>query len=167
LNFSIALFLPFSYNLYLLCSDDEEPPTYATTVPPPSPVAIDEPVEPDVAPRATGSGVKKVPQTRHLKCTKKAKEAEVSLEAHASIVSSDDVSNSSFLSFLSYTFTLTHFFFSGFSEEIYCPGHRVCGVPKGCKSFRRYNFDVQSPLVFCTLSFVIYMIPYRLLMQLL
>jgi hypothetical protein len=119
--------LPCFYNLYLLCSDDEEPPTYATAIPPPSPVAIDEPVEPDVAPRATRSGVKKVPQTRHSKRSKKAKEAEVSLEAHASTVSSDDVSNSSFPSFLSCTSALTHFFFSGFSEEIYCPGHRVCG----------------------------------------
>jgi hypothetical protein len=140
------LFLPYFYNLYLLCSDDEEPPTYATAVPPPSPVAIDEPVEPDVAPRATRSGVKKVPQTRHSKRSKKAKEAEVSLEAHASTVSSDDVSNSSSPSFLLCTSTLTHFFLSGFSEEIYRPGHGVCGVPKGCKSFRRYNFDVQSPL---------------------
>jgi hypothetical protein len=52
------------------------------------------------------------------------------------------VSNSSLLAFHSCTSTLTHFFFSGFSEEIYRPGHRVCGVPKGCESFRRCNFDV-------------------------
>jgi hypothetical protein len=104
------LFLPCFCNLYLSCSDDEETPTYATAAPPPSPTAIDEPIEPDVAPRATRSGVKKVPQTRYSKRSKKAKEAEVSLEADAPTVSSDDVSNSSFPSFISRTSTLTHFF---------------------------------------------------------
>jgi hypothetical protein len=54
--------------------------------------------------------VKKVPQARYPKCSKKAKEADVSLEAHASTVSPDDVSNSSLLAFLSCTSTLTHFF---------------------------------------------------------
>jgi hypothetical protein len=29
----------------------------------------------------------------------------------------------------------------------------MCGVPKGCESFRRYTFDVQSILFFCLLSF--------------
>jgi hypothetical protein len=111
--------------------------------------------------------VKKVPQARYPKRSKKAKEGEVSLEAHVSTVSSDDVSNSSFPSFLSCISALTYFFFSGSSEEIYCPGHRVCRVPKGCKSFRRYDFDIQSPFVFCILSFIVYLIPYRLLMQLL
>jgi hypothetical protein len=102
LIFSIALFLPLAYNLYFSCSDDEEPPTCATAVPPPSPVAVDEPVEPDVAPRTTRASVKKVSQTqaRNLKRAKKTKEVEVSLEAHVSTVSSDDVSDSfSLLSF--------------------------------------------------------------------
>jgi hypothetical protein len=107
------LFFPFVYNLYFSCSDDEEPPTHATAVPPPSPVAVDEPVEPDVAPRTTRASVKKISQTqaRNLKRAKKTKEPEVSLEAHASIVSSDDVSNSSFPSFLLCTSTLTLFVF--------------------------------------------------------
>jgi hypothetical protein len=35
--------------------------------------------------------MKKVPQARNLKRSKKAKETDVSLEAHASTVSSDDV----------------------------------------------------------------------------
>jgi hypothetical protein len=78
--------------------------------PPTSPVATDEPIEPDVAPRATRSSVKKVPQARYPKRSKKAKETDVSLEAHASTVSSDDVSNSSLLAFLSYTPALTHSF---------------------------------------------------------
>jgi hypothetical protein len=90
------LFLPLGYNSYFLCSDDEEPPTCATAVPPPSAVAVDEPVEPDVAPRTTRASVKKVSQAqaRNLKRAKKTKEAEVSLEAHVFSVSSDDVSDS-------------------------------------------------------------------------
>jgi hypothetical protein len=54
--------------------------------------------------------VKKVPQARYPKRSKKAKEADVSLEAHASTVSPDDVSNSSLLAFHSYTLALTHSF---------------------------------------------------------
>jgi hypothetical protein len=105
-------------------------------------LATDDPVEPYVAPRTTRASVKKVSQTqaRAIKRAKKTKEAEVSLEAHVSAVSSDDVSNSSFPSF-----PLMHFYsytllLSGFGKEIYRPGHGVRGVPKGCKSFRRYNF---------------------------
>jgi hypothetical protein len=29
----------------------------------------------------------------------------------------------------------------------------MCGVPKGCESFRRYNFDIQSLLFLCALCF--------------
>jgi hypothetical protein len=54
--------------------------------------------------------VKKVPQARYSKRSKKAKEADVSLEAHVSAVSSDDVSTSSLLALFSCTSTLTHFF---------------------------------------------------------
>jgi hypothetical protein len=54
--------------------------------------------------------VKKVPQARYPKCSKKAKETDASLEAHASTVSPDDVSNSSLLAFHSYTPALTHSF---------------------------------------------------------
>jgi hypothetical protein len=100
--------------------------------------------------------VKKVSQTqaRNQKRAKKTKEAEVSLEAHVSTVSSDDVSDSFFPSFLSRTSTLTLFYFlPGFGEEIYHPGHGVCGVPKGCKSFRRYNFDIHLIPFFCIFSF--------------
>jgi hypothetical protein len=84
------------HNLLLSCSDDEEPPTYAMAA---SPAAPDEPAKPDVAPRTTRSSVKKVSQAqaRNLKRAKKAKETDVSLEAHVSMVSSDDVSDSFFL----------------------------------------------------------------------
>ena len=109
--------------MYLLCSDDEEPPTCATVAPPPSPAAIDEPVEPYVAPRTTRSGVKKVPQTRQSKRSKKAKEAEVSLEAHASTVSSDDVSVFSLLTVRSYISFSDMLFSSGFGKEIHRLGH--------------------------------------------
>jgi hypothetical protein len=87
------------------CSDDEEPPAYATAAPSISPAAIEEPDEPAVAVRSTRSTVRKVPQsqTRHTKRVKKTKEAEVSLEAHASAVSSDDVSDPFLLLFFLYS----------------------------------------------------------------
>jgi hypothetical protein len=119
-------------------------------------MAIDEPVEPDFAPRTIRASVKKVSQAqaRGQKRAKKTKEAEVSLEAHVSSVSSDDVSDSFFPSFLSCTSALTLFYFlSGFGEEVYHPGHGVCGVPKGCESFRRYNFDTYLVPFFCIFSF--------------
>jgi hypothetical protein len=43
--------------------------------------------------RVTRASVKKIPMTRSLNRSKKAKEADVSLEAHESAVSPDDVSN--------------------------------------------------------------------------
>jgi hypothetical protein len=95
----------------LSCSDDEEPPAYATAAPSISPAAIEEPDEPAVAVRTTRFTVRKVPQTRALKRAKKAKEAEVSLEAHASAVSSDDVSDSFVPSFLSCNSSLTPLFY--------------------------------------------------------
>jgi hypothetical protein len=60
-------------------------------------VIADEPsaqeIEPVVqAPRTTRASVKKVPVTRSTKLSKRSKEADVSLEAHESAVSPDDVS---------------------------------------------------------------------------
>jgi hypothetical protein len=57
------------------------------------PVIDDEPPAQEIAPRTTRASVKKVPVTRSLKRSKKAKEADVSLEAHESAVSPDDVSD--------------------------------------------------------------------------
>jgi hypothetical protein len=99
------------HNLFSSYRDDEEPPTYAIAGPPTSPAAADEPAEPDVAPRVTRASVKKVPQARNPKRSKKAKETDVSLEAHASTVSPDDVSNFFLLAFLAYTRSLTRSFF--------------------------------------------------------
>jgi hypothetical protein len=74
------------------------------------PAAADEPAEPYIAPRVTRASVKKIPQARNLKRSKKAKEIDVSLETHASTVSPNDVSNFSLLAFLAYTCALTRFF---------------------------------------------------------
>jgi hypothetical protein len=78
-------------------SDDEEPQRDAATAPSTQTVIADEPsvqeFEPAVqAPRTTRASVKKVPVTRSTKWSKKSKEADVSLEAHESAVSPDDVS---------------------------------------------------------------------------
>jgi hypothetical protein len=118
-------------------------------------VATDEPAKPAVAVRTTRASGKKVSQTqaRNLKRAKKAKEADVSLEAHVSSISSDDVSDSSLPAFLLHTPSLTCSFPSGFSKEIYRLGHRMRRVPKGCESFQRYNFDVQSLLFLFALCF--------------
>jgi hypothetical protein len=78
---------------FLLYRDDEEPPKDDTTAPSMSPVTAAEPTELVVAPRVTRASVKKVPKTRSNKRSKKAKEPDVSLEAHASTVSPNDVSN--------------------------------------------------------------------------
>jgi hypothetical protein len=102
--------------------------------PPTSPVATDEPIEPDAAPRATRSSVKKVAQARYPKRSKKAKETDVSLEAHASTVSSDDVSNSSLLAFLSCTSTLTHFFSQALVKRFIALGTECAGYLKVAKA---------------------------------
>jgi hypothetical protein len=80
--------------LFSSCRDDEEPPKDGIAAPSISPATADEPAKPDIAPRVTRASVKKIPQTRNLRRSKKAKETNISLEAHASTVSPDDVSNS-------------------------------------------------------------------------
>jgi hypothetical protein len=88
-------------------------------------VAPNEPAELDVAPRITRASVKKISQTkaRNQKRAKKAKETDVSLEAHVPMVSSDDVSDSSLPSFLLSTRFPDMLFSSGFNEEIHRLGH--------------------------------------------
>jgi hypothetical protein len=81
-----------------LCSDDEDPKRDAATAPSAEDITTDEPpvqeAEPAVkslkVPRAS---IKKVPVTRSAKRSKKSKETDVSLEAHESAGSPDDVSN--------------------------------------------------------------------------
>jgi hypothetical protein len=110
--------------------------------------------------------VKKVPQARYSKRSKKAKEANISLEAHAPTVSPDDVSNFSLLAFHSCISTLTHFFFQALVKRFIALGTECAGYLKVAKASEGITFAVQSPLVFCTLSFVIYLTHCRLLMQL-
>jgi hypothetical protein len=78
---------------FSFCRDDEEPPKDAPAAPSTSPATVDEPVEQEVAARVTRASVKKVPITQNLKRSKKAKETDVSLEAHASMISPNDVRN--------------------------------------------------------------------------
>jgi hypothetical protein len=97
LSSSIAPLFPCFYrvihNLFSSCRDDEEPPKDGTAAPSISPATADEPAEPYIALRVTRASVKKIPQARSLKRSKKSKETDASLEAHASTVSPDDVSN--------------------------------------------------------------------------
>jgi hypothetical protein len=118
----------------LSCSDDEEPPTYATAA---SPAAPDEPAELDVAPRITRASVKKISQTkaRNLKRAKKAKEADVSLEAHVSTISSNDVSVSTFPVFLSYTPSLTLSFLQALVKRFIDLGTECAGYLKVAEAF--------------------------------
>jgi hypothetical protein len=55
-------------------------------------MVADEPSAQETAPRVTRASVKKIPVSRSLKHSKKAKEADIALEAHESVVSPDDVS---------------------------------------------------------------------------
>jgi hypothetical protein len=92
--------------LFSSCRDDEEPPKDGTAIPLILPATADETAEPVIAPRVTRASVKKIPQAQSLKRSKKAKETDISLEAHASTVSLDDVSNSLSLIFLVYIYAL-------------------------------------------------------------
>jgi hypothetical protein len=74
-----------------LCSDDEELPTDSTATPSIPPAVDDEPLAREVAPRVTRASIKKVPVPRNPKRLKKAKETDISLEAHASTISPSDV----------------------------------------------------------------------------
>jgi hypothetical protein len=95
-SFSITPLLPYFYcvihNLFSSCRDDEEPPKDATATPSIPPVVDDEPPAQEIVSRVTRASVKKVPVPRNLKHLKKAKEPNVSLEAHESSASPHDVS---------------------------------------------------------------------------
>jgi hypothetical protein len=137
------------------CSDDEEPPAYATAA---SPAAPDEPAELDVAPRITRASVKKISQTkaRNLKRAKKTKEADVSLEAHVSTVSSNDVSVSSFPAFLSYTPSLTRSFLQALVKRFIDLGTECAGYLKVAEASEgailMFNHFFSS--VLCLLLFI-------------
>jgi hypothetical protein len=94
----LPCFRRVTHNFFALCRDDEEPSKATTGTPSIPPAADDEPPAREAAPRVTRASVKKVPVPRNPKRSKKAKEPEVSLEAHKSVASPHDVSN----------FSLTH-----------------------------------------------------------
>jgi hypothetical protein len=116
------------------CRDDEELPTDDTASPLVSPTAA-EPSEPYIAPRVTRASGKKVTQAQNLKRSKKARETDVSLEAHTSMVSPDDVSNSSLLAFLAYTSVLTHSFSQALLKRFVALGTECAGYLKVAKAF--------------------------------
>jgi hypothetical protein len=89
----LPCFYRVTHNLFSSCRDDEEPPKVAIATPSISPAIDDEPPAQEIVPRVTRASVKKVPVPRNLKSLKKAKEPDVSLEAHESSTSPHDVSN--------------------------------------------------------------------------
>jgi hypothetical protein len=77
-----------------------------------------QPPEPVAAPRVTRASVRKVPETQGSKRSKKAKEPDVSLEAHASTGSPDDVSDSFCFSFSCLSFAYACALTRPFSQEL-------------------------------------------------
>jgi hypothetical protein len=143
----------------LLCSDDEEPPACATSVPPVVPA---EPAELDVAPRATRAYVKKISQTqaRNLKRSKKSKEADVSVEAHVSLASSNNVGVASLLiNFFSYTPSLTHSFLQALVKKFLDLSTECAGYLQTFDG-AILMFNRCFPSVF--LSLAVYLTPFRL-----
>jgi hypothetical protein len=131
--------------------DDEESPKDGTATPSISPVIIDEPAEPDVAPRVTRASVKKIPQTRSLKRSKKAKEVDVSLEAHASMVSPNDVSSFPLVVFFLYTCALTRLFSQALLKKFVALGTECAGYLKVAKASEG-TFNIQSLFFLCCVS---------------
>jgi hypothetical protein len=130
--------------LFSSCRDDEEPPKDATAALS-SPATADEPAKQDIAPRVTRASVKKIPAARSLKRSKKAKEADVSLEAHASMVSPDDVSNFLSLVFLVYTYALTRPFSQALLKRFVALGTECAEYLKVAKASKG-TLDIQSLL---------------------
>jgi hypothetical protein len=87
LRFSCLVSVVLLISFFASCRDDEEPSKAATATPSIPPAVDDEPLAQEVAPRVTRASVKKVPIPRNPKRLKKAKEPEVSLEAHESSAS--------------------------------------------------------------------------------
>jgi hypothetical protein len=79
------------------CSDDEEPQRDAAIAPSTQAATPDDPSVQEVelavqAPTTTKASIKNISVTQSTKRSKKSKAADVSLEAHESMVSPDDVS---------------------------------------------------------------------------
>jgi hypothetical protein len=149
----------------LTFSDDEEPPVYATAA---SPAAPDEPAELDVAPRTTRASVKKVSQAqaRNLKRSKKAKETDVSLEAHVSTVSSNDVSVSSLPAFLSSSRSLTRSCLQALVKRFIDLGTECAGYLRVAKASECTILMSSHYFFLCALSLAVCLTPFRLIVQL-
>jgi hypothetical protein len=102
---------------------------------------LDKPSTPEAelsaeVPRVTRSSIKKVPISQSSKKSKKSKEAEVSLEAHAPSSSSDNVGCHILEDFPSFSACAYVFLLClGVDGEIRRLGHRVYSVLEGCESF--------------------------------
>jgi hypothetical protein len=85
-------------NPFLIFSEDEETQLDAPAAPFRKTAILDKASVPETelpaaVPRATRSSIKKVPVSRSTKRSKKSKEADVSLEVHEPLSSSDNVSD--------------------------------------------------------------------------
>jgi hypothetical protein len=106
------------------------------TAPSTSPAAADEPAEPAASARATRSAVKKVSQTQALntKRARKAKGTDISLEAHASSVPSDEVNDSSLLASFSYYPSLIYFVLQALMKKFVALGTECAKYLKVAKA---------------------------------
>jgi hypothetical protein len=147
----------------LSCSDNEEPPAHAAAA---SPVAPDEPAELDVAPRITRASVKKISQTkaRNQKRAKKAKETDVSLEAHVSMVSSNDVSDSSLPASLLFTPSLTCSFLQALVKRFIDLGTECAGYLKVAKASEGAILMFNHYFSLVLLSYAVCLTPFCLLL---
>jgi hypothetical protein len=86
--------------------------------------------------------VKKVSQAQYPKRSKRAKETDISLEAHASTVSTDDVSNSFLLASLLCTSALTHSFSQALLKRFITLGTECAEYLKVVKDSEGTIFDI-------------------------
>jgi hypothetical protein len=129
-------------------------------------MAPDEPAELDVAPRITKASVKKISQTkaRNQKRAKKAKETDVSLEAHVLMVSSDDVSDSSLPAFLLFTPSLTCSFLRALVKRFIDLGAECAGYLKVAKASEGAILMFIHYFSFVLLSCAVCLTPFCLLL---
>jgi hypothetical protein len=99
-----------------------------------------------------------------LKHAKKAKETDVSLEAHAYTVSSDDVSNSSFLAFFSYTPSLTRSFPQALVKRFIALGTECAGYLKVAKASEGTLLMSSQYFSSAFYLLLIYLTPFHLLL---
>jgi hypothetical protein len=129
-------------------------------------VAADEPTELDVAPRITRASAKKISQTkaRNQKRAKKAKETNISLEAHVPMVSSDDVSDSSLPAFLLFTPSLICSFLQALVKRFIDLGTECAGYLRVAKASEGAILMFSHYFSFVLLSYADCLTPFCLLL---